>query len=76
VNQKNSKYVDSAHLAFEQALIKAQADYISFISANNKVNKCLNIDSTQGSTANEIDTYSDKPKQGSHSAIDAKQKAL
>ncbi|WP_239231572.1 DUF6844 domain-containing protein, partial [Comamonas aquatica] len=76
VNQTNSNYVDSAQLAFEKALIKAQAEYISFISANTKVNKSLNIDSTQGSTANEIDTYADKPKQGTQAAIDAKQKAL
>lgn len=76
VNQTNSNYVDSAQLAFEKALIKAQAEYISFISANTKVDKSLNIDSTQGSTANEIDTDADKPKQGTQAAIDAKQKAL
>ncbi|MDE4980351.1 hypothetical protein NAI42_10940, partial [Francisella tularensis subsp. holarctica] len=37
VNQTNSNYVYSAHLEFEKALIKAQAEYISFISANTKV---------------------------------------
>ncbi len=36
-NQANSNYVDSAQLAFEKALIKAQAEYISFISANTKL---------------------------------------
>ncbi|MDE5014395.1 hypothetical protein NAI47_09430, partial [Francisella tularensis subsp. holarctica] len=50
--------------------------YISFISANTKVNKSVNIDSKQGSTANEIDTYAEKQKPGTQAAIDAKQKAL
>lgn len=76
VNQTNSNYVDSAQMAFEKALIKAQADYISFISANTKVDKSFSVDSTQGSGANEINTDSDKPKDGTQAAIDAKQKAL
>ncbi|WP_414654036.1 DUF6844 domain-containing protein [Francisella uliginis] len=76
VNQTNSNYVDSAQMAFEKALIKAQADYISFISANTKVDKSFSVDSTQGSGANEINTDSDKPKEGTQAAIDAKQKAL
>ena len=76
VNQTNSNYVDSVQLAFEKALINAQAEYISFISANTKFDKSLSIDSTQGSTVNEIDTNADKPKQGTQAAIDAKQKAL
>lgn len=76
VNQTNSNYVNSVQLAFEKALIKAQAEYISFISANTKVDKSLSIDSTQWSTANEIDTDADKPKQGTQAAIDAKQKAF
>ncbi|GAB4223088.1 MAG: hypothetical protein Kow0076_5200 [Francisella sp.] len=76
VNQTNSNYVDSAQLAFEKALIKAQAEYISFISANTKVDKSLSVDSTQGSNANDIDTDVDKPKQGTQEAIEAKQKAL
>lgn len=76
VNQTNSNYVDSAQLAFEKALIKAQAEYISFISANTKVEKSLDVDSTQGSSANEVDTDSDKPKEGTQAAVDAKEKAL
>ncbi|QIW09627.1 DUF6844 domain-containing protein [Francisella sp. LA112445] len=76
VNQTNSNYVDSAQMAFEKALIKAQADYISFISANTKVDKSFSVDSTQGSGANEINTDSDKPKEGTQAAIDAKKKAL
>lgn len=76
VNQTNSNYVDSAQLAFEKALIKAQAEYISFISANTKVDKSLSIDSTQGSNVNDINTDSDKPKEGTQAAIDAKQQAL
>ncbi|AJI47280.1 hypothetical protein IB633_07390 [Francisella philomiragia] len=76
VNQTNSNYVDSAQLAFEKALIKAQAEYISFISANTKVDKSLSIDSTQGSSVNDINTDSDKPKEGTQAAIDAKQQAL
>ncbi|MGQ4001415.1 hypothetical protein QIW49_08585 [Francisellaceae bacterium CB300] len=75
-NQANSNYVDSAQLAFEKALIKAQAEYISFISANTKVDRTLGIDSTQGSDANSIDTDSDKPKEGTQEAVDAKQTAL
>ena len=63
-------------LAFEKVLIKSQAEYISFISANTKVDKSLSIDNTQGSTANEVDTDADKPKQGTQATIDAKQKAL
>lgn len=63
-------------LAFEKVLIKSQAEYISFISANTKVDKSLSIDNTQGSTANEVDTDADKPKQGTKATIDAKQKAL
>lgn len=76
VNQTNSNYVDSAQMAFEKALIKAQADYISFISANTKVDKSFSVDSTQGSGANEINTDSDKPKEGTQAAIDAKKQAL
>ncbi|WP_150466598.1 DUF6844 domain-containing protein [Francisella sp. SYW-9] len=76
VNQTNSNYVDSAQMAFEKALIKAQADYISFISANTKVDKSFSVDSTQGTGANEINTDSDKPKEGTQAAIDAKKKAL
>lgn len=57
-------------------MIKAQADYISFISANTKVDKSFSVDSTQGSGANEINTDSDKPKEGTQAAIDAKKKAL
>ncbi|AIT09985.1 hypothetical protein LO80_08395 [Candidatus Francisella endociliophora] len=76
MNQTNSNYVDSAQLAFEKALIKAQAEYISFISANTQVDKSMSVDSTQGSSANQIDTDSDKPKEGTQAAIDAKEKAL
>lgn len=75
-NQTNSNYVDSAQLAFEKALIKAQAEYISFISANTKVEKSMSIDSTQGTDVNDINTDSDKPKEGTQAAIDAKEKAL
>lgn len=75
-NQANSNYVDSAQLAFEKALIKAQAEYISFISANTQVDKSLSVDSTQGSDANNIDDSDDRPKEGSQEAIDAKQTAL
>lgn len=75
-NQANSNYVDSIQLAFEKALIKSQAEYISFISANTKVDRSLSIDSTQGSDANNIDDSSDKPKEGTQEAVDAKQTAL
>ena len=75
-NQANSNYVDSAQLAFEKALIKAQAEYISFISANTKVDRTLSVDSTQGSDVNSIDTGSDKPKEGTQEAVDSKETAL
>lgn len=76
MNQTNSNYVDSAQLAFEKALIKAQSEYISFISANTSVEKSMSVDSTQGTSANEINTDADKPKEGTQAAIDAKEKAL
>ena len=75
-NQANSNYVDSAQLAFEKSLIKAQAEYISFISANTKIDRTLSIDSTQGSDVNNIDDSSDRPKEGTQEAVDAKQTAL
>ncbi|MFC4892631.1 DUF6844 domain-containing protein [Pseudofrancisella aestuarii] len=75
-NQTNSNYTDGVQIAFEKSLIKAQAEYISFISANTKVDKSLSINSNQGTGANELNTDSDKPKAGTQAAIDAKTMAL
>ncbi|QLE78872.1 hypothetical protein FLM55_03600 [Francisella sp. Scap27] len=75
-NQTNSNYVDSAQLAFEKALIKAQAEYISFISADTQVDKSMSIDSNQGTKANTIEDSNNKPKEGTQEAVDAKKTAL
>lgn len=75
-NQTNSNYVDSAQLAFEKAIIKAQAEYISFISADTQVDRSMSIDSNQGTKANTIEDDNDKPKEGTQEAVDAKQTAL
>ena len=73
-NITNSNFSDGVQLAFEKALIKAQAGYISFISARTVVEKTFGRKSIQGSNINNIS--SSKPNANSLKAIWKKTLAL